>query len=156
MALGARRPASFKHAILSRPASLSELELRHRLPAFESKGTRELRSRVIRCPVDENLHSQPSVNRIDAAGARDEVVRALGRLEQSERNALEEVRLALCALIGAFRAHGMPYDAIVETVRALISTPTTPEGAYTLLPAAREALVELSVQWCSEEYAREF
>jgi hypothetical protein len=106
--------------------------------------------------VDGKLHSQPIVNRIDATSARDEVVRALGRLEQSERDAFEEVRLALCALIAAFRADGMSYDAIVENVRALISTPTTPEGAYTLLPAAREALVELSVQWCSEEYSREF
>lgn len=101
------------------------------------------------------LHSEPSERRINAADTREDVVRALGRLERGERNALEEVRLALCSLIAGLRARGMSYDAIVENVRTLISTPTTPEGEYTLLSAAREALVELSIQWCEEEYAKD-
>jgi hypothetical protein len=90
----------------------------------------------------------------DVKDARDEVVRALGRLEQGERDALEEVRLALCPLIAALRADGKSYDSIVESVRALVSSPTTPEGEFGLHPAAREALVELSVQWCANEYGR--
>jgi hypothetical protein len=104
--------------------------------------------------VEGSLHSEPSERRIDPANARDDVVRALGRLERGERNALEEVRLALCPLIAELRARGMSYDAIVENVRTLVSTPTTPEGEYTLLSAAREALLELSIQWCAEEYAK--
>jgi hypothetical protein len=99
--------------------------------------------------------SQTTRKRLDANGARKEVVRALGRLEQGERNALEGVRVALCPLIAALRTDGMSYDSIVESVRALMSRPTTPEAEFGLHPAAREALVELSVQWCAKEYGRD-
>lgn len=105
--------------------------------------------------MDLQPHSRSTGRRPDAASARTEVVSALGRLERGERNALEEVREALCPLIAALRADGLSYAAIVQTARALLSTPTSPEGAYSLLPAAREALVELSVEWCATEYARE-
>ena len=105
--------------------------------------------------MEKHLQSEPSGSRNDATSARNDVVRALGQLERSERNALEDVRLALCTLIEALGADGMSYDAIVDTVRELVSSPTTPEGEYGLHPAAREALVQLSIQWCAEEYDRD-
>jgi hypothetical protein len=132
------------------PGSKSELELRRPLPTFDTICC-ELKSRI---RMETPPPPQTTHKRLDANGAREEVVRALGRLEQGERNALEGVRLALCPLIAALRADGMSFDSIVETVRALISKPTTPEAEFGLHPAAREALVELSVQWCANEYGQ--
>lgn len=88
---------------------------------------------------------------VDSA-ARVEVVDALGRLERGERNALDGFRTALCAFIGVLRDQGVGRDAVVETVRAVVSAPATPEGARTLHPSAREALVEMSVDWCVDEF----
>jgi hypothetical protein len=83
-----------------------------------------------------------------------EVVEALGRLERSERNALEEFRTALCVFIGSLRAQGMDRDTVAETVRALVAVPTT-DNVRGLHPSAREALIELSIHWCAEEFSRE-
>jgi hypothetical protein len=68
---------------------------------------------------------------------------------------LDEVREALCTFIAVLRSAGTVYDSAVETVRALVATPVTPDGALTLMSSAREALVELSTHWCAAEYARE-
>ena len=133
------------------PGGRSELELRRPLPTFDTANAicREL---IFRDRMETQPQAQATHKRIEANVAREEVVRALARLEQGERNALEGVRSALCPLIAALRADGTPYDSIVESVRTLVSRPTTPEAEFVLHPAAREALVELSVQWCAMEY----
>ncbi len=106
------------------------------------------------------MSEQPEQARADGEtvrrreNARAEVVRALGVLERSERNGLEELRQSLCAFIAALRAGSVPRDEAITIVRTLIETPVTPEGRFALLPQAREALLELSMQWCAEEYTR--
>ena len=87
--------------------------------------------------------------------ARADVLSAIARLEHSERNALEELRQTLCRFIGALRAGGASYESVVDIVGNLAAAPATPDGARTLHPSAREALVELSIHWCAEEYERE-
>jgi hypothetical protein len=90
--------------------------------------------------------------RVDTTRA--EVVSAIARLEHSERNALEELRGTLCRFIAALRAGGASYESAVDIVRGVAAAPATPDGARTLHPSAREALVELSIHWCGEEYER--
>ena len=86
--------------------------------------------------------------------ARESVAQALERVERGERNALAELREALCGYVGTLRKQGLTRELTVDTVRTLVRTPRTEEGTFGLLPTAREALVELSVQWCAEEYDR--
>lgn len=86
--------------------------------------------------------------------SRETVVRALERVERGERNALTELREALCGYVTALRSQGLTRELTIDTVRTLVHTPRTDEGTFGLLPMAREALVELSVQWCGEEYDR--
>ena len=97
--------------------------------------------------------STPSPDR-DAVAARAEVLTALSHLERSERNALEEVRTALCRFIGSLRAGGASYESVIDIVRGLVTVPATADGSSTLHPSAREALVELSLNWCANEYER--
>jgi hypothetical protein len=78
----------------------------------------------------------------------------LGLVERGERNALERLREALCGFVGALRGEGVSRDEVIEIVRTLVATPTTPDATFALLGPAREALVELSVHWCAEEYER--
>jgi hypothetical protein len=83
---------------------------------------------------------------------RDNVVQALERLERSERDAVDELREAICGFVGSLRGEGASGEQVKEAVRALIATPASTEGALNLAPAVREALVELAVHWCSDEY----
>ena len=88
----------------------------------------------------------------DIAGARESVIDALGRMERGERNALDEMRDTLCALVSALKASGATREQAVEDVRRTITEPVTAEGGVRLLPAAREALLELSLYWCAEDF----
>ena len=80
------------------------------------------------------------------------VIKALHRVEQGERDSLEELRSALCSYVGALRAEGADKDAAIRAVAELIMTPVGPDGESNLRPPAREALVELSTHWCAEEF----
>lgn len=80
------------------------------------------------------------------------VVNALRRVEQGERDSLDELRSALCSFVGALRAEGIDKDEATRIVGELIMTPTEPAGETNLQAPAREALVELSTHWCAEEY----
>ena len=100
--------------------------------------------------VSQPMSSTPP----DTTDAREWVRTALGRMERGERNALEEMREALCALVTALKAEGASQAEALRTVRGIVSEPLTEEGAFRLLPSAREALVELSIYWCSEAYQR--
>jgi hypothetical protein len=39
-------------------------------------------------------------------------------------------------------------------VRTLVTTPASPEGAISLTPIVRDALAELTLEWCEAEYNR--
>ena len=86
--------------------------------------------------------------------ARNRVVTALGHLEHGHRDAMEELRVELCAYVGRLRHDGVTREAALENVRLLIAQPATPDGALALTPVVRDALAELTLQWCAEEYAR--
>ncbi len=88
----------------------------------------------------------------DVADARDGVVRALARMELGERNALDGMRAALCAMVSALKAAGATREQTMDEVRRIIAEPVTPDGELSLLAPAREALVELSVYWCLGEF----
>lgn len=103
----------------------------------------------------ERKRSERAMNQAEQGEkARETVARALERVERGERNALTELREALCSYVGTLRSQGLTRELTVDTIRTLVRTPRTEEGSFGLLPTAREALVELSVQWCSEEYDR--
>ena len=84
---------------------------------------------------------------------RSNVVQALGRLEHSERDAVEGLRMAICAFVGSLRSDGATQEQVVEAVRTLVATPATADGAINLAPAVREALVELAIHWCTDEWS---
>ena len=44
--------------------------------------------------------------------------------------------------------------AVRDTVRSFVATPVTPDGALGLTPIVRDALAELTLQWCQAEYDR--
>ncbi len=79
---------------------------------------------------------------------------ALARLERGERDAFVEFQDALCRYVAALRVSGWSRDRAIESVRALVASPTGREGG-SLSPSARAALVELSIHWCADEYALE-
>jgi hypothetical protein len=85
---------------------------------------------------------------------RANVVQALERLERSERDAIDELRQAICGFVGSLRGEGASEDQVKEAVRALVATPASTDGAVNLAPAVREALVELAVHWCADEYGK--
>ena len=89
-----------------------------------------------------------------ARAARERAVFALGRLEHGQRDAMDELREALCGYVGALRQEGWTRDATLASVRTLIATPVTPDGAIALTPIVRDALAELTLQWCQAEYDR--
>ncbi len=82
------------------------------------------------------------------------VIKALRRVEQGERDSLEELRSALCSFVGALRSEGVDKETATQAVVELIMTPASPEGESNLRPPAREALIELSAHWCAEEFKR--
>jgi hypothetical protein len=87
-----------------------------------------------------------------SAEMRAKVVRALTAMERGERNALDALRDTLCSFVGALKAEGASREQAVEAVREVISEPTSSDGEFRLLPPAREALIELSIYWCAEEF----
>ena len=99
----------------------------------------------------------PSQSRGDpseVAVARDAVVQALRGLELGERDSMEGLHRALCDLVGALRRAGRSCDDVVADVRSIISTPVTAVGATKVPALAREALVELTLRWCADEYGQ--
>jgi hypothetical protein len=90
----------------------------------------------------------------DVAEAREKVVGALRSMERGERNSLDGMREALCAFVTALKTDGATREQAIEAVRDVISQPASEDGGFRLLPPAREALVELSLYWCTEEFGR--
>ena len=87
----------------------------------------------------------------EVAEARENVVAALARMERGERNALDGLREALCTFVGVMKSEGASREQAVEAVRQVISEPATAD-AFRLVAPAREALIELSLHWCAEEF----
>lgn len=83
------------------------------------------------------------------------LLEALEGLETGARNSIEELRKALCAYVGARRRAGDAAEKVLADVRELVTHPVTVDGAIKVTPLAREALVDLSVRWCTEEFGRE-
>lgn len=86
--------------------------------------------------------------------ARDAVVASLAQVEAGQRDGLEELRVALCGYVGVLRREGLASDAVLAMVRELVQQPASPGGAISLTPIVREALAELTLEWCRAEYAR--
>ena len=85
-------------------------------------------------------------------GARGGVMRALAAVEVGERNSLDRLRSALCTFVGVLREDGASKEQVIEIIRTIVATPATPAARFGLLHPARIALVELSINWCIEEY----
>jgi hypothetical protein len=96
--------------------------------------------------------SYPRTN--ETGAAREAVIAALAQVEAGQRDALDELRVALCAYVGALRREGLSRDDVVENIREIVKKPATPGGALSLTPIVREALAELTLEWCRAEYAR--
>ena len=90
----------------------------------------------------------------EAAAARAGLLHALRDLESGERDSMDRLHTALCGLVGTLRRAGRSADEVQEEIRQVVSQPATPEGNYNVPAIARAALVELSLQWCAEEYGR--
>ena len=90
----------------------------------------------------------------EATTARAGVLRALRDLELGERDAMERLHDALCRFVAAQRSAGRTCGEVVAEVRGIVGEPATPQGARKIPSVAREALAELTLRWCEEEYAR--
>src|SRR2546423_674865 len=95
-----------------------------------------------------------SHERSPTQAARSRVVAALAHLEHGQRDAMEELRTELCSYVGHLRRDGLSREAALADVRSLIAQPATPEGAIALTSVVRDALAELTLQWCEAEDAR--
>ncbi len=85
------------------------------------------------------------------AEARDSALAALALVERGERNSLDNLRDAVCTYLTVLKAGGCSKDDALERVRALIATPVSPDPSW-LLPTAREALMDLAMHWCTQQY----
>ena len=85
------------------------------------------------------------------AEARAAAVHALRAVEEGQRDSLDALRDAICTYLTQLRAEGLSKDIALERVRSVIAEPATDEPGW-LLPAAREALMDLAMYWCSEQY----
>jgi hypothetical protein len=92
--------------------------------------------------------------RVRSHPARAALVQALARVERGERDGLEELHKASCAFVAALRKEGATKEQILDEVRQVAASPVTPEGASKIPPIAREALAELTLRWCTDEYGR--
>ena len=104
-----------------------------------------------------NHATQTDVHKLESSPvdtAREEARLAMSNLEQGHRDGMEELRVALCAYVGAMRRAGSTREATLAAVRAFVATPATPDGAIALTPIVREALAELTLEWCAAEYDR--
>ena len=90
----------------------------------------------------------------EEGGPRARALSALANLEHGHRDAMEELRVAICEYVGTLRRQGSSRDETLATIRVLIATPATPEGGVALTPIVRDALAELTLQWCEAEYDR--
>lgn len=86
--------------------------------------------------------------------ARARALTALAHLEHGQRDAMEELRVAICEYVGVLRRQGNSREEALASVRALIAAPATADGALALTPIVRDALSELTLQWCTAEYDR--
>lgn len=100
--------------------------------------------------MQTNVHKLESP--LDAA--REQARTALVHLEQGQRDAMEELRVALCGYVGALRKSGETREATLSAVRTFVGTPASPDGALALTPIVRDALAELTLEWCAAEYDR--
>lgn len=100
---------------------------------------------------ETNVHDrEPS----QGQAARSRVLTALEHLERGHRDAMEELRVSICEYVGVLRRQGSSRDETFANVRLLITTPATEDGMVALTPIVREALTELTLQWCAAEYDR--
>lgn len=90
----------------------------------------------------------------EEGGPRARALSALAHVEHGHRDAMDELRVAICEYVGTLRRQGSSRDETLATVRALIASPATPEGGVALTPIVRDALAELTLQWCAAEYDR--
>lgn len=97
---------------------------------------------------------EPRAEASEVTVARAALVQALRGLELGERDSMEQLHRTLCDFVGVMRKAGRSCDDVVGDVRALVTKPVTEAGARKVPPIAREALVELSLRWCADEYAR--
>jgi hypothetical protein len=98
-----------------------------------------------------NVHDRDP-SQVHAAHGR--AVSALAHVEHGHRDAMEELRVALCEYVGALRRAGESRETTLSIVRTVVTTPASPEGALALTPIVREALAELTLEWCEAEYNR--
>ena len=84
--------------------------------------------------------------------ARAAAVQALRAVEEGHRDSLDALRSAICSYLTALRAEGLDKADAMELVRSVIAEPASDDPGW-LLPAAREALMDLAMYWCSEQYA---
>lgn len=109
------------------------------------------------CARMEGGATQTNVRRVETLqveDARERARTALAHVEHGQRDAMEELREALCAYVGALRRAGLTREATLGTVREFVATPVTADGAHALTPIVRDALSELTLQWCEAEYDR--
>ena len=85
------------------------------------------------------------------AEARAAAVQAVRAVEEGERDSLDRLRGAICSYLSALRADGVEKAAALDQVRAVIAEPVSADPGW-LLPAAREALMDLAMHWCIEQY----
>lgn len=90
----------------------------------------------------------------EAGTARARVVETLRAFELGERDSLDSLYEALCRLVAVLRRAGRTREDVIAEVRNVVTAPATPQGARKVPEIAREALAELTVRWCEEEYAR--
>jgi hypothetical protein len=96
--------------------------------------------------------SQAGATAPEVAEARENVIAALARMERGERHSLDAMRDVLCSFVSALKSDGATREQAVEAVRQVVSVPASQEGEFRLLPPAREALIELTLHWCAEEF----
>jgi hypothetical protein len=101
-------------------------------------------------PHDAETSVQPS-----ATEARAAVAQALAQLERGERNALDGLRDAVCSFVLALRTSGTSREDAIEALRSVMTQPSGSGNERSILPEAREALVELSTHWCADQYGPE-
>ena len=83
--------------------------------------------------------------------ARARAVDALRAVEEGQRDSLDRLRTAICTYLSALKSEGVPGPEALERVREVIATPGSADPGW-LLPAAREALMDLAMHWCKEQH----
>jgi len=102
--------------------------------------------------ISQTNVQNPEPSQVQAARGR--AATALAHLEHGHRDAMEELRVALCEYVGALRREGSSREATLSSVRELVMAPASPDGALALPGIVRDALAELTLEWCAAEYNR--